>query len=236
MYSFMRRVAMSECAQNKKMSVCGIVASLSDCEQFHIETLTHINKYCNAHKIGGFVAYRQIEINRLPVFGEDIVLSAHLYDAGSVLCHRNTLIDTPKGERLVTGYTFGAFVGIESGIPSRIPDEVIRTYCPDARENMKLLPRKISVPDIALAEAPRVMVTSRFIDLNLHMNNVHYATFAFDALDEQFDPKRIRIEYKTAAKQGDIIRPLTCAPEPGLRTVVLAGDGDTVYARVEFLK
>ncbi|MCL2797376.1 MAG: thioesterase [Firmicutes bacterium] len=234
MYSFSRRVTVSDCGPNQKMSVHGICTALSDCEQFQNDNMPLITDYCSARGIGGFIAYRQAEIHRLPVYGEEIVISAHLFDLGPVMGHRNAVIESAGGERLVTSYSLGIFVFVDTGKPARMPDELIKSFAPDTRYPIELLPRKIAVPDAPFLAAAPVSVPPRYIDLNMHMNNVHYATLAFDAIGEPMNLQRIRIEYKTAAKQGDIIRPQVFAPEPSRRVVVLAGEGGTVHANAEF--
>jgi len=234
MFSYKRIVTISECGPDRKMSVYGMMTALSDCEHFQNDNIPLVTAYCDAHRIGGFVAYRQADIVRMPACGEEIVVSSNVYELGSVVGHRHTLIESVNGGRLVTAYGLGVFVGIDTGKPSRIPAEIVQKFSPDPKHPMELLPRKIALPECAFAEAPAFLVTARFIDLNRHMNNVHYSAIAFDALSEPFCPARVRVEFKTAAKQGDTIRPLVYAPEESRRVVVLKGVGGTVYAIAEF--
>jgi len=236
MYSFTRRVAISECGPDKKMSVHGVLSALSDCEQFQNDSLAVISDYCTQHRIAAFVAYRQADIHRLPEYGETITVSSHIYELASFLGRRNTLIETTGGERLVSSYGLGVFVGAGTGKPSRLTDPVIKSFTLDTKDAMEVLPRKIPLPDLPFSAAGGITVTPRYIDFNRHMNNVHYVTVAFDAISEPFEIGRIRVDYKTAAAERDLVRPLVYAPDGNSRTVVLAGSGDTVYAVAEFCR
>jgi acyl-ACP thioesterase len=62
------------------------------------------------------------------------------------------------------------------------------------------------------------------IDYNRHMNNANYVRIAMELLPEGFEVKDMRVEYRIAAKQGDLLTP-TLYPTDGGYIVALAIDG-----------
>ncbi len=67
------------------------------------------------------------------------------------------------------------------------------------------------------------------------MNNSRYVEVALEYLPEDFSVSEVRVEYKKAAVQGDILVPRMLA-ETDRVTVVLGGEDENVYAIVAFLR
>ena len=78
-----------------------------------------------------------------------------------------------------------------------------------------------------------VQVMRADIDYNHHMNNANYVRIAMELLPEDFEVKDMRVEYRIAARQGDLLTP-TLYPIDGGYIVALAIDGQP-SAIIEFL-
>ena len=79
------------------------------------------------------------------------------------------------------------------------------------------------------------VVPAYFIDTNQHMNNSRYVQVALKYLPEGFYAHEIRVEYRRAALQNDVLTPEVNIENERV-TVVLCGDDGKPDAVVLFLK
>ena len=70
------------------------------------------------------------------------------------------------------------------------------------------------------------------IDYNKHLNNANYVRMAMELLPEDFEIKGLRVEYRVAAKLGDMLVP-TIYKHDGVIIVSLS-IGEDVSAIIEF--
>ena len=70
------------------------------------------------------------------------------------------------------------------------------------------------------------------IDYNLHMNNAQYIRMACEYLPEDFDIKRVRVEYKKPAKLSELIYPQILQKED--KIFVQMNSLEACYAVIEF--
>lgn len=77
-----------------------------------------------------------------------------------------------------------------------------------------------------------VTVLRSDIDYNQHLNNANYVRIAMELLPEEFDVKSLRVEYRVAAKLGDVLTPTIFKTDLGL--IVALSNGGEVSAIVEF--
>ena len=70
------------------------------------------------------------------------------------------------------------------------------------------------------------------IDYNKHMNNANYVRVAMELLPEDFTVRGLRVEYRLAAKLGDVLIPTVFQTEGGI--IVSLSIGNDVSAIVEF--
>ena len=59
------------------------------------------------------------------------------------------------------------------------------------------------------------------IDYNRHMNNAHYVRHALELLPDDFEVRHLRVEYRIAAKRGDVLVPVMYGLEPGTYIIAL---------------
>jgi acyl-ACP thioesterase len=118
----------------------------------------------------------------------------------------------------------GAFVDLATGKLARLSDDTIASLTLEPKQEMNYRGRRIILPkqDGTVMEPVRVMRAD--IDYNRHMNNANYVRIAMELLPEGFEVKDMRVEYRIAAKQGDLLTP-TLYPTDGGYIVALAIDG-----------
>ena len=75
----------------------------------------------------------------------------------------------------------------------------------------------------------------RSLDTNHHVNNGQYVRMAMDYVQEKFEVRQLRVEYKMQALLGDIIYPVVCGGE-GTYVVSLNNEDEKPYCIVEIKK
>ena len=70
------------------------------------------------------------------------------------------------------------------------------------------------------------------IDYNKHMNNANYVRMAMELLPENFVISGLRVEYRVAAKLGDMLKPTIFKSADGI--IVSLSIGSEVSAIIEF--
>ncbi|MFR9295077.1 MAG: acyl-ACP thioesterase, partial [Turicibacter sanguinis] len=80
---------------------------------------------------------------------------------------------------------------------------------------------------------PKVTIRPCQIDTNCHVNNSHYVALALECLPQELEIKRVRVEYKKAAKCGDIMIPASVSLD-GIYYVSLNDEEGHPYAILSF--
>jgi acyl-ACP thioesterase len=183
--------------------------------------------------MGLYLTFRQMDLKRLPAYGETVMVKSWVYDCDRLFGWRNSVIYDSKGEICVASVGMGAFVDLAKGLPARLPPELLNSIIRSDPLDMEALPRKIPVPPDMAAAGEALRVQAYHLDNYDHMNNARYLDLASGCLPEGFSPRRLRIEYKRPAQQGDLIQPYRGMRDQALVVTLNAPDG-AVFAAVEF--
>ena len=92
--------------------------------------------------------------------------------------------------------------------------------------------RRIILPQEGGKVCEPIRVMRADIDYNQHVNNANYIRMAMELLPDDFEVKGLRVEYRVAAKWGDVLIPTIYETETGL--MVALSVGDSVSAIIEF--
>lgn len=234
MYSFDSRVRYSESDENGTLSLLGMVDYLQDCSTFQSEDLGVGLAHLHAHHLGWFIAFWQIEIERLPRFTDPIVVSTWAYEFTNLYGLRNFTIVDADGSPCVRADSRWFLFDSEQQRPIRLPEAETAPYLTDAepRLDMPALERKI---DVAGPGTPMraIVVGEQHLDTNHHMNNAQYVKLAGDALPEPFTSGRLSVWYRTAAQLGDTVVPIV-HEVPGGHVVDLTDTEGNSFAVVRF--
>lgn len=209
MYSFDSRVRYSECAEDGRLSIDGLVNYLQDCSTFHSEALGLGFEHMRANHYAWFLSAWQIEIAELPAFNTDITVSTWCYGMKRLLANRNFTICAADGTPLVRADALWFVFDTEAQAPARIPESQMAYLSDEPRLDMEPTPRKIDVTGDFTATHP-IHVERHHLDTNRHVNNAQYIIMAIDALrslGHQLDIRRIFVQYKRMALLDDTIVP-----------------------------
>lgn len=207
MYEIRTRIGASQTNADGYFRDSAIVDLMQDCSGFQLEADTGVMPYFQAHNIAMFLVFRQIDILRRPVYGEEVTARTSIYELKSLYGFRNSDIFGADGTPRIRSYAMGAFVSRDTGRPLRMPQEVLDTVRLEPRSEMEYLPHKLRFPKEGWEEFAPYTVNRFQIDVNRHVNNARYLDIGTEYLPDGFDAARICIAYKSPAKFGDVLIP-----------------------------
>lgn len=202
MYKLNGRVRYSECGIDNKIKLPAIINYFQDCTTENSETIGVGHDYLVDRKRAWILNSWQVEILRRPQVRESIEVSTWATGFKGVFGPRDFCMKTAEGEELARAHSLWVYIDTESGRPIKPTDEEIAVYEVGEPIPMEAVSRKIKVPEGAV-ELDTFPVHKYHIDTNRHVNNSKYVELACEALPEDFEVKKLRVEYKKAAVLGD---------------------------------
>ncbi len=233
MYQLKSKVRYSEADSNSRLTYHGLLNYLQDSSTLHSEELGESGAQLLEQNMAWILSFWQICIDEMPMLSEEICVSTWPYSTKGLFGQRNFCVENSEGVRVVRANSIWVLIDPRTGRPIRITDEVASHYPDEPKLEMDYCDRKIAIPEEYTQMEP-IRVPKYFIDTNNHMNNGKYVMVAESFLSEGFKVCEIRVEYKTAAKLGDILYPRVTIHEKEV-TVVLADKDGKPYATVLFL-
>lgn len=236
MFQIERTVGSSHLSTDGTLRLSAAVDFMQDCCCFQLDNEKELSNYFAENNVTMFLISRQINMIRPAYYGDKLSIRTSIYQLRSTYGYRNTLIYNKNDELIISSYAGGAFIDLTRGGAAIMPKELIKTVPMEPKfEGMEYLSRKVPIPkepeEKTFAPTP---VYHYYIDHNHHVNNARYIDIAQEYMPKGFKVKTCRIEYKTAAKYGDMIRPVRYRPEPGISLIVLQGAEGQIFAKVEF--
>lgn len=231
MYKINGRVRYSECGIDNKIKLPAIINHFQDCTTENSETIGVGHDYLVDRKRAWILNSWQVEILRRPQVRESIEVSTWATGFKGVFGPRDFCMKTAEGEELARAHSLWVYIDTESGRPIKPTDEEIAVYEVGEPIPMEAVSRKIKVPEGAV-ELDTFPVHKYHIDTNRHVNNSKYVELACEALPEDFEVKKLRVEYKKAAVLGDRMVLKRVIEEHRIVTELCDEEGST-YAIVE---
>jgi len=234
LYEIKDRVCASRTDTNGIMKLAGAMDIIQDCSLSWIESEPSFRDYLVSNNLGMFVISRQVDIVRLPVYGEKIAARTSIFSCKSFCGYRNTVLYGEDGLPCLLTWSLGTFVNMDTGKIARLPQSEVDKVTMDGRIDMEYLDKKILLPDKPSRCSGSVTVKRSYIDLYHHMNNVKYIEVALELLPEKFIINKLRIEYKKPAKLGDLLYPKIIEGYLANWYILLLDSQDNPYAIMEF--
>ena len=233
MYTLNYKVTTSTCDNEGKLKLYSALQMMQDCSEMWIDSEPTARKFFNDNNMTQLLATRQVEVVRVPRFKEDLTVTTSIYEVLPMNGFRNTFIRDAQGLPCYRTWSMGAFVDLATGKLARLSEDAIASLTLEAKQEMNYCGRRIILPKQDGTVLEPVTVMRADIDYNRHMNNANYVRIAMELLPEGFEVHDMRIEYRIAAKQGDLLTP-TLYPIDGGYIVSLAIDNQPC-AIIEFL-
>ena len=234
MYTFESRVRYSEVGEDGRMTLQSLLDYFKDCSTFQSEDIgLGVDYFRQIHQVWLLSAW-QICVNRYPKVYEQIVIGTAPYDFRGFIGCRNFEMKTKEGEVLAYANSIWSLMDTEKMVPVKPNEKMLAGYVLEEKYPMAYAPRKIAVPKDGAEEEP-FTVKPHHLDTNHHVNNGQYVRMAMDYVQEKFEVRQLRVEYKMQALLGDIIYPVVCGGE-GTYVVSLNNEDGKPYCIVEIKK
>ncbi len=235
MYSFESRVRYSECDEKGRLGVVPMINYLQDCSTFQCEDMGEGIRALGERGYGWILAAWQIEVDRLPEFGEKITVATWCYEMKTLHALRNFLICDSAGNSLVRAESQWFLYDLSAGKVTRIPEDQGYYLEDTPRLDMPKLVRKLKPEGEGVPCSP-IHVSEQHLDTNRHVNNAQYVLMAIDALSElgvEATLARMSVQYRSMARLGDVVTPCVHQCESG-HDVALNDSEGGAYAVVRF--
>ena len=232
MYKWNTNVRYSECGVKGVLTLPGILNYFQDSSSAHSEGLGAGMKYLEECHGAWVLNSWQLEVNRYPEISEPIEISTWPSDFKGVFGPRSFCMKDQEGNVIASARTLWVYIDTESGRPAKPSEELKAKYTLIPAIDMEEVSRKIAIPEV-MEQVDRITVRKYHIDTNQHVNNCQYVQMAMETLPDDFEAKKLRVEYKKSAVLGDMISVKKSVETD--RTVVVLYNEEDIYAVVEFI-
>ena len=234
MYSLNYKVTTSTCDSEGRLKLYSALQMMQDCSEMWIDSEPGVKQYFTEQNMAQLLASRQVEVIRVPKYKEELTVTTSVYGMKPMFGFRNTFIYDAEGRPCYKTWSMGAFVDKSNGKLKRVDDETIASMSLEPQLEMNYKDRRIILPKDGGETLDPIKVLRADIDYNKHLNNANYIRMAMELLPEDFEVKGLRVEYRVAAKLGDILVPTIYQTEGGI--VVSLSIGNEVSAIIEYTK
>jgi len=234
MYSLNYKVTTSTCDSEGRLKLYSALQMMQDCSEMWIDSEPGVKQFFEEQNMAQLLASRQVEIIRVPEYKEQLTVTTSVYGMKPMFGFRNTFIYDADGQPCYRTWSMGAFVDKSAGKLKRVDDTTIASMKLEPKLEMNYKDRRIILPkDERVGEKwDPVSVQRADIDYNRHMNNANYIRMAMELLPEDFKMKGLRVEYRVAAKLGDVLLPVVYRIDNGI--IVSLSIGTEVSTIIEF--
>ncbi len=234
MYSLNYKVTTSTCDSEGRLKLYSALQMMQDCSEMWIGSEPGVRRYFEEQNMAQLLASRQVEIIRVPEYKEQLTVTTSVYGMKPMFGFRNTFIYDADGQPCYKTWSMGAFVDKSVGKLKRVDDATIASMKLEPKLDMNYKDRRIMLPkdDNEGEKCDPVRVQRADIDYNRHVNNANYIRIAMELLPEGFKVKGLRVEYRVAAKLGDVLLPAVYRIDNGI--IVSLSIGTEVSAIIEF--
>ena len=232
MYSLNYIVTTSACDSEGRLKLYSALQMMQDCSEMWIDSEPGVKQFFTEQNMTQLLATRQVEIIRVPEFKEKLTVTTSVYGMKPMFGFRNTFIYDERGKPCYKTWSMGAFVDKSSGKLKRVDDSTIASMNIEPQLEMNYKDRRVILPKEGGMVMEPVKVLRADIDYNKHLNNANYVRMAMELLPEGFNVKGLRVEYRIAAKLGDVLTPTIYKTDASI--IVALSIGGEVSAIIEF--
>ena len=232
MYSLNYQVTTSTCDSEGKLKLYSALQMMQDCSEMWIDSEPGVKQYFTEQNMAQLLATRQVEVIRVPDYKEKLTVTTSVYGMKPMFGFRNTFIYDSEGKPCYRTWSMGAFVDKTAGKLKRVDDATIASMRLEPQLEMNYKDRRIILPKEDGTVLDPIRVLRADIDYNKHVNNANYVRMALELLPEGFMVHGLRVEYRVAAKLGDVLIPTIYEIEGGY--IISLSVGNDVSTIIEF--
>lgn len=233
MFSFQQKVRYSETDENLQLSITALINYFQDAATFDSNETCCNMKYLREHKLAWLLNSWQVEIERLPFFGENIMIKSFPYEFKGFMGLRNCLIEDEKGKQLVRANSIWTLTDMERLRIVKPSNEMVNAFSIGEKLDMNYKGRKI-VFEGEGNSGDEIVIGQYQIDSNGHMNNAQYINVAMNYVPKNAKITEFRVEYKNAAYLGEVILPVVFEGDQMVGVQLRNAKNECIFANLEF--
>ncbi|MBR6412898.1 MAG: hypothetical protein IKS41_07065 [Alphaproteobacteria bacterium] len=218
-----------------KLRLHSLFNLFQDIADEHAEKIGVGYTFCRENGVGWVGSAYHVKINRLPTWGEEITIETWPSASTAASAIRDFKVTDKEGSVLILATSQWVLIDVV-----RLRPLPIAKHLP----HYDVVPERMLASDFAKIPAPTgetstlsFPVHADDIDLNNHVNNALYPTWALDGFSEEYlnanRVSELKIDFKRPAKFGFNISLKTYQIGRQSTSLITSADGTTEYARVQ---
>ena len=231
-YEYRSRIRYSECGEDSRLHLAGVVNYFQDTASFQGEDLGIGVSWMKERHLAWILVSWQIITDHMPRLGEWVTVRTWPYSFNSFYGLRNLVLEDEEGHYAAWANSVWVLMDTKNRRPVKVSGEMAALYEQEKKLDMDYAPRHIVPP--AAGDTPEPFVIHRgHLDSNHHVNNGQYIQMAMEYLPADFRIYETRVEYREQSFLGEMILPLVAREEDSV-TVSLQKESGKVCAIVRF--
>lgn len=159
--------------------------------------------------LGWVVTQHVLTVDRMPRVGEELTITTQATSYNRYFCYRDFFVQDQSGKQVAKMHSVFVMMDLKQRKMVRLVDEFINPYSADYTTKIERLPQPQMQGEVTEHNERTYRVRYTDIDINRHVNNIHYIDWMVDALDKDFlsqhDLVSLNIVYKKEVAYGDTI-------------------------------
>lgn len=185
--------------RNRDLTIVSLIRILEDIAILQSEEVGYGLDYYEREKVGWMLSRWEIKINQLPKFKEKIKLTTRPQAMNRFYANRYYWLYNEEGDLLVEAASLWIFFNIEKRRPQAVSREIIDAYAGTDRNEYPFT-RLDEVEEIPSYDySKKFEVSTDAIDVNNHVNNSHYFSWALSVVKKEiitnYKISEIRVNY-----------------------------------------
>ena len=194
-----------DCDHNEKARLESLVAYMGEAS---IGETTKVMEGVTEYDDYIWIVYQwEIDIFDLPSMFDEITIETASVGTKKFYAYRNFKIIDDNGKEYVEGRTKWLLLDGKTGMPTRIPEELMSRY--KTKEGLPQVGKDLKVKKLDYPNENGFSVRKTDIDGNKHVNNARYFGWIFESIDDEIldnnKIKKVEIVYKKETKYGENI-------------------------------
>ncbi len=229
MYTRKYRIERFDADKQGRLSVPTLFSYLNDIMERNAESYGMGASYHLERDLAWVLVEYQIDIASLPEAGTHVEVGTLPYSFKKIYGYRIYGVNDDHGVRLMEGKGKFALINIRTKQFVRPTEDLLEKFT-DAHKEPMSIPFERWKPDTTnkIHETKRV-VSPAHIDVNGHLNNAFYPTYAYEALSEDiltgFSPNRIYVKYKKEVFANEMLDIKVYQESDGISVLLHNGNG-----------
>lgn len=228
------KIKSFECDFQGKLRLRSLFNLLQDMADAHADVINVGYDFCKQNNLGWVCGAYHLVVHSWPVWNDDVIIETWPSGTTAASGIRDFQMTRPTGEVMVRATSQWVLVDALKMRPVSVAKHLPH-YTPV--DEHVLPPEFDKIPDLTGVETNTCFpVHEDDIDLNQHVNNALYPSWALDGLNDTFlrehTPADIKITFKRSAKRGNQVRLQTFCQDFMTMHKIMDADSGTEFARV----